>query len=71
MIFIKLETISSDDYGPIYVYINVNSITSVSKYKNLTNIYLTDGTHYVVKESPTEIFHKIDEFLPPLTYVSF
>ena len=59
MYWIKLETTSEDEYGPIYVYIDTNSIISVSRFKNLTNVYLSNGQHYIVKETPKEIFQNI------------
>ena len=61
LMFIKLETTNSDNYGPIFVYINIDTISSMCKYKNSTNIFLIDGTHYVVKESITDIGKQINE----------
>ena len=61
MSFIKLETNSYDDKGPIYVYINIYNIVSISRYKSSTNLYLSNGEHYIVKEAPKEIFKAIEE----------
>ena len=41
--WIKLKTTNNDSYGPIYVYINVETISSISRFKDITNIYLTNG----------------------------
>lgn len=60
MNFIILETTSEDERGPIYVYVNVEHISCVSRFRALTNVYTVDGGHYVVKETPTEIFRKIE-----------
>ena len=59
--FIKLETNSQDNYGPIYVYINVKSIVSLSCFRAITNITLVNGEHFTVKESIDEIRSMIRE----------
>ena len=59
--FIKLETNSQDNYGPIYVYINVKSIVSLSRFRAITNITLVNGEHFTVKESVDEIRSMIRE----------
>lgn len=58
--FIKLETNSVDEHGPIYVYIEPSSIVALSRFRSATTIALGNGKEYVVKESPSEIFEKID-----------
>ena len=57
--FIKLETTSIDEYGPIYVFIKVDAIESISRYREVTNVHLIGGEHFVVKETPTKIMDKI------------
>lgn len=57
--FIKLETTSIDEYGPIYVFIKVGAIESISRYREVTNVHLIGGEHFVVKEIPTKIMDKI------------
>ena len=59
--FIKLTTLYDDSKGPIYIYVEVNSIVAVSAYNDSTSIFLSNGQSKVVKESPTEIFEKIDK----------
>ena len=57
--FIKLETTSIDEYGPIYVFIKVDAIESISRYREVTNVHLIGGEHFIVKETPTKIMDKI------------
>lgn len=57
--WIKLTTTNEDSYGSIYVYINVDTLASISRFKNLTNVRLTNGEHYTVVETPTEIINKV------------
>ena len=57
--FIKLETTSIDEHGPIYVFIRVDAIESISRYREVTNVHLIGGEHFVVKETPTKIMDKI------------
>lgn len=59
--FIKLQTNSQDNYGPIYVYININSIVSISRFRAITNITLVNGEHFTVQESVDEIRSMIKE----------
>lgn len=59
--FIKLETTGIDEYGPIYVFIKVSTIESISRYREVTNVHLVSGEHFVVKETPTEIMDKIQD----------
>ena len=57
--WVKLKTTNNDYSGPIYVYINVETILSISRCKDITNIYLTNGEHYTVEETPTAIIDEI------------
>lgn len=57
--FIKLETTGIDEYGPIYAFIKVSAIESISRYREVTNVHLIGGEHFVVKETPTKIMDKI------------
>ena len=59
--WIKLKTTNNDSYGPIYVYINIETISSISRFKDVTNIYLTNGEHYTVEETPTAIIDEIEK----------
>ena len=57
--FIKLETTGIDEYGPIYAFIKVGAIESISRYREVTNVHLVGGEHFIVKETPTKIIDKI------------
>ena len=59
--FIKLETNAVDEHGPIYVYVDFKAIIAISRFRSATTIILSSGNEYVVKESPSEIFEKIEE----------
>lgn len=59
--FIKLETNGVDEYGPIYIYVDFKAIIAMSRFRSTTTIILSSGNKYVVKESPSEIFEKIEE----------
>ena len=57
--FIKLETTGIDEYGPIYVFNKVDTIESISRYREVTNVHLVGGELFIVKETPTKIMDKI------------
>ena len=57
--FIKLETTGIDEHGPIYAFIKVDAIESISRYREVTNVHLVGGEHFIVKETPTKIMDKI------------
>lgn len=58
--FIKLETNAIDEH-PIYVYVDFKAIIAMRRFHSATTIVLSSGNEYVVRESPSEIFEKIEE----------
>lgn len=42
------------------MYIAPSSIVALSRFRSATTIALGNGKEYIVKESPSEIFEKID-----------